>query len=208
MRPRLGIRDDEGVNTIRGMQIRSGAPSESRTLRTSWREFEGSPVTSFASIFQEHSGFVWRALLRLGVPTGDADDALQEVFLVVHRRLADYKDQGHMRAWLFSISRQIASHYHRAQKRRHERERYSIEHSAHLDQHEVLARREAEHLVNSFLERLDEPRRLVFYLSDIEGLPAPEIAGALGMNLNTVYGRLRQARARFEEAIQAFGRGE
>jgi RNA polymerase sigma-70 factor (ECF subfamily) len=164
-------------------------------------------VTALASIFQEHADFVWRALRRLGVPAGDVDDALQEVFLVVHRRLADYEDQGHMRAWLFSISRQIASHYHRAQKRRHDREQHSIERSAPLDQDQVLARREAEHLVNTFLEGLDEPRRLVFYLSDVEGLPAPEIAVALGMNVNTVYGRLRQARARFEEAVQAFGGG-
>ena len=60
------------------------------------------------------------------------------------------------------------------------------------------SKREAERLVSEFLDGLEEPQRLVFYLSDIEGLTAPEIASALEVNLNTVYGRLRQARKRFE----------
>ena len=64
-----------------------------------------------------------------------------------------------------------------------------------------MARREAETLVSAFLDELEEPQRLVFYLSDIEGLTAPEIAASLDVNLNTVYGRLRQARKRFEVAL-------
>jgi len=42
---------------------------------------------------------------------------------------------------------------------------------------------------------------MVFFLSDIEGLTAPEIAAALGVKLNTVYGRLRLARKRFEKVV-------
>ncbi len=49
---------------------------------------------------------------------------------------------------------------------------------------------------------------MVFYLSDIEGLTAPEIATALDVNLNTVYGRLRLARKRFERALALRARGE
>ncbi len=64
-----------------------------------------------------------------------------------------------------------------------------------------MARREAEQIVGSFLESLEEPQRMVFYLADIEGLTAPEIAAALEVNLNTVYGRLRQARKRFEQLV-------
>ena len=71
-----------------------------------------------------------------------------------------------------------------------------------------MARREAERIVTSFLEELDEPQRMVFYLSDIEGLTAPEIATALDVNLNTVYGRLRLARKRFERALALRARGE
>ena len=56
-------------------------------------------------------------------------------------------------------------------------------------------------MVRSFLDELDEPQRIVFYLADIEGLTAPEIVAAVGVNLNTVYARLRLARKRFERAM-------
>jgi RNA polymerase sigma-70 factor (ECF subfamily) len=151
-----------------------------------------------ARIFSDQADFVWRSLRRLGVPIADVDDAVQEVFLVVYRRIADYEDRGFMRAWLFSISRQVSSHYHRGVKRAEERQRGIVVGVTAPDVEEIVARREAEELVNSFLDELKEPQRSVFYLSDIEGLTVPEIAAALDVNLNTVYGRLRQARKRFE----------
>ena len=154
-----------------------------------------------ARVFSDQADFVWRSLRRLGVPLADADDALQEVFLVVYRRIADYEDRGFMRAWLFSISRQVSSHYHRGVKRTEERHRGLVPSGTASDAEELVARREAEQIVNGFLEELQEPQRSVFYLSDIEGLTAPEIAAALGVNLNTVYGRLRQARKRFEDVV-------
>jgi RNA polymerase sigma-70 factor (ECF subfamily) len=161
-----------------------------------------------AQVFAEHADFVWRSLRRLGVRAADVDDALQEVFLVVYRRVSEYEDRGLMRAWLFSISRQVASHYHRAATRAENRRQRLVVDAATPDAEELMARREAERVVTSFLEELDEPQRMVFYLSDIEGMTAPEIAAALEVNLNTVYGRLRLARKRFERALAQRARGE
>jgi RNA polymerase sigma-70 factor, ECF subfamily len=160
---------------------------------------EAAPI---AEVFSAHADFVCRSLRRLGVRSADVDDALQEVFLVVYRRLADYEDRGLMRAWLFSISRQVSGHYHRGFKRSQERERGLVVSVTAPDLEEIVALREAERIVDSFLEQLDEPQRLVFYLADVEGLTAPEIAAALSVNLNTVYGRLRKARQRFERVIE------
>lgn len=156
-----------------------------------------------AELFAEHADFVWRSLRRLGVPEADVDDALQEVFLVVHRRLAEYEDRGLMRAWLFAISRQVASHQRRGMSRTERRHRALVVDASHEDLEELMARREAVEAVNSFLDELDEPQRQVFYLADVEGLTAPEISAALGVKLNTVYGRLRLARKRFERLIKA-----
>ena len=166
------------------------------------------PSRQLEEVFAAHADFVWRSLRRLGVRFADVDDAVQEVFLVVYRRVADYEDRGLMRAWLFSISRQVASHYHRAASRAENRRQRLVVDAAAPDLEDVMARREAERIVTSFLEELDEPQRMVFYLSDIEGLTAPEIAAALDVNLNTVYGRLRLARKRFERALAERARGE
>ena len=151
---------------------------------------------------------MWRSLRQLGVPGVDVDDALQEVFVVVYRRLSDYEDRGLMRAWLFSITRQVARHYHRATTRAESRLRRLVVDVAAPDVEEMMARREAEDLVTEFLDGLEEPQRLVFHLADIEGLTAPEIAASLGVNLNTVYARLRSARKRFERVLALRAEGE
>jgi RNA polymerase sigma-70 factor (ECF subfamily) len=169
---------------------------------------EPSPAERIAQLFSLHADFVWRSLRGLGVPDADAEDAAQEVFLIVYRRLADYEDRGLLRAWLFSISRQVASHYRRGASRADRRHRALIADTADHDVEELLARREAAELVNAFLNELDEPQRTVFFLADIEGLTAPEIAAALGIKLNTVYGRLRLARKRFEKAVAKQEPGE
>jgi RNA polymerase sigma-70 factor (ECF subfamily) len=106
-----------------------------------------------------------------------------------------------MRPWLFTISRQVASHYHRGNKRTETRHQGLVLDTSGTDVEEALARREAEDVVRSFLDELDEPQRIVFYLSDIEGMRAREIAEAVGVNLNTVYARIRLARKRFEREI-------
>jgi RNA polymerase sigma-70 factor (ECF subfamily) len=161
-----------------------------------------------AQIFSEHADFVWRSLRRFGLAPMDADDALQEVFLVVYRRLGEYEECGLIRAWLFTISRQVAGHYRRSQARTERKQQaypapFAVE---DLDQH--LARREAVDVVNAFLETLDESQRDVFYLADVDGLTAPEIAAAVNVNINTVYSRLRLARRRFEQMLATRAQGE
>jgi len=127
---------------------------------------------------------------------------LQEVFLVVHRKLAGYQEVGSMRAWLFTISRQVASQHRRSRMRRERRESIPSPPMAPYDgPHEAAVRREAAAIVHEFLERLDQERALVFFLSDVEGMAATEIASSLSMNLNTVYSRLRATRMQFEEFI-------
>jgi RNA polymerase sigma-70 factor, ECF subfamily len=174
---------------------------EERMIGVVRRQDSDPLAEQIARVFSGQADFVWRSLRRLGVPIADVDDALQEVFLVVYRRIADYEDRGFMRAWIFSISRRVSSHYHRGAKRTEERRRGLVPDAAESDVEELVTRREAEQLVNGFLEELQEPQRSVFYLSEGEGLTAPEIAAALDVNLNTVYGRLRQARKRFEDVV-------
>jgi RNA polymerase sigma-70 factor (ECF subfamily) len=155
-------------------------------------------------IFNDHADFVWRSLRRLGLGDADAEDALQEVFLVVHRRLPDYEERGALRAWLYTISRQVAGHYHRSRTRLERREQAAqfIGEPYGSDPHEAALRAEAAATVNAFLSELDEPQAAVFHLSEIEGLSAPEVSTALGVKLNTVYGRLRLARKRFEDFLR------
>src|SRR5262245_12843858 len=137
-----------------------------------------------AELFDAHADFVSRALLRLGVPSADVEDSLQEVFLVVARRLDSDGERGAMRAWRFVITRPGPLHVLRARRRRPPEapEPISIE-----DPHASLVHKEAISFVNRFLEELDERLAQAFYLAEIEQFTAPEISAALGVNLSTVY---------------------
>ena len=159
----------------------------------------------FRAMYEAHVDFVWRNLRRLGVCDGDVDDKTQEVFVIAHRRFAEFEDRGHgPRAWLFQIVLRVASDARR-HKRRHPEdpdsgkllERESIE----PPQAEALARREALLRLDRALATIDVARRAVLVLHEVEEMTAPEIAQSLGIPLNTVYSRLRVARAELETAL-------
>lgn len=157
---------------------------------------------SLASLLHAHSSFVARALKRFGVADADVEDGLQEVFLVVAAKLGEYEERGAIRAWLFTIARQVATNARRAALRRDRRERERAPAQDSDNPHDQLVRTEAARFVQGFLESLDPAQADVFFLAEIEGLSAPEIAECVGVGVNTVYGRLRLARERFERALK------
>jgi RNA polymerase sigma-70 factor (ECF subfamily) len=75
-----------------------------------------------------------------------------------------------------------------------------------LGPHEALAKAEAARLVQRLLEELDDEKREVFVLAELEQLTAVEIAEALGVNASTVSSRLRAARRDFERAAERYRR--
>ena len=68
---------------------------------------------------------------------------------------------------------------------------------------EQVARSQAAAAIERFLAGLPSDQRVVFELFEIEGLRANEIAESLGVNINTIYTRLRVARQRFAAFVAA-----
>lgn len=152
-------------------------------------------------VYREHFGFVWALLRRLGVHDRDLEDVAQDVFVVVHRRLPQFEGRASIRTWLYAIAVRVAANYKR--KRRPDPEagdsmtsRLVAPSSSSPEEHAV--RSEAAVLLDQLLGRMDDKKRAVFVLSEIEGLSAPEIARIVGTNPRTVHSRLRAARSRFE----------
>lgn len=159
-------------------------------------------LVEFNLVFRTHYDFVWRVLRRSGLSEMEADDGVLEVFLVVARKLSDYQERGAMRAWLFAVARQVANHMRRADARRERRHAFADAPVPHPDPQQVVEQREAARALERFLEHLEEGQADVFYLSEVEGLSAPEIAAALDVPLSTVYGRQRLSRKRFERFVR------
>ena len=155
------------------------------------------------AIYRDHAAFVWRVLRRYGIDATTAEDLVHEVFLVVHRRLADFDGRSEMRSWLYGIARGVASNHRRGKTREQRRLRLVSQAIGEpLDPEASTKARQAADLVEGFLAELDDGKRAVFELSELEGLRGPEIAEMLELNVDTVYSRLRVARRRFAERIE------
>lgn len=156
-------------------------------------------------IFREEGAFVWRALRRLGVAPGDVDDACQEVFVVVYRRLDEWEGRGQLRSWLYGITIRVAAAHRR---KAHHRNEIPTEAPVGPDEASPTtpegeaADREALALLDRALDELDDDRRAVFVLYEVEGLEMPEIAEAVGCPLQTAYSRLHSARKDVERAMK------
>lgn len=158
---------------------------------------------AFEGVYSENVAFVFRTLRQMGVPEATLEDAVQNVFLVVHRRLSEFEGRASMRTWLFRIVRRVASDARRSVKRRGVPEPMDDSLAYGGTAPDTAAERnEAARQLAQLLEALDDDKRAVFVLAELEQMSAPEIAEALGVNLNTVGSRLRAARAAFEKALE------
>jgi RNA polymerase sigma-70 factor, ECF subfamily len=172
-------------------------------------------VPTFGEVYEAHVRFVWRTLRRLGVPDDDCDDASQDVFLVVHRKLREFRPEAPLKHWLFRITSRIAHDHWRSGRRKNPTEHGLIpvsgEEIAGLEQQspeDSAERARAAQLIRDVLLDLDEPQREVFILAELEQMTAPEIAEALEIPINTVYSRLRRARIEFEQVLSHRGEGQ
>jgi RNA polymerase sigma-70 factor, ECF subfamily len=167
---------------------------------------DSTPVAlDTASIFREHSAYVWRVLRRLGVHESDVGDVCQEVFVVVHRKLNEFEGRSQVRTWVYGICVRTAADYRKRAFHRRE-----IVTDAPPEQHsdeapdQTLAAKQARAKLDRILDELDQDKRAVFVLFEIEQLPMIEVASALGCPLQTAYSRLHAARALVTEAIRRF----
>lgn len=151
-----------------------------------------------AILYRTHARELWRALGRLGVPAAAVEDALHDLFIVVQRRLPEFEQRAAVRTWLYAIAIRIA----RKSRDRHRRDPGPIHDppSPRPGPDEALQEAEALRQLDALLAGLDEAKREVFVLHEVEELSAPQISAILGVPLGTVYSRLREARKSFNKA--------
>lgn len=155
-------------------------------------------------LFDEHAKYIWRALRHLGVPEADVEDICQEVWVTAHRKLPEFEGRSSIRTWLYGICLRTASDYRRSAYVR--RERPTAEPSpdgAPLSTAEFGSRVEARQALQALLELLDEEKRAVLVLYELEGFTMKEVAEIVETPLQTAYSRLYAAREALATAARA-----
>ena len=164
----------------------------------------GAGVPDLATVYGAHFRYVWRCLRSLGVRDAELEDALQDVFLVVQKRLSAFDGQVELRTWLYAIALRVARKYRSRTSREARRTDASLALEstlAHERAEGAAEQNERLSLARRALDALDDEKREVFVLARVEQMSAPEIASVIGIPLNTVYSRLRAARLAFDAEV-------
>jgi RNA polymerase sigma-70 factor (ECF subfamily) len=189
-------RDGSGGRAALTLQM---SPAVAHALESSADE---AMAHSFDDVYAENVAFVWRVLRTFGVDAAQIEDAVQDVFVVVHRRLREFEGRAAITTWLFAIARRVAS-AHRRKRAGDRTEELKEEPAGGADTFAELSRAQATAQVLAILDKMDEDKRVVFALVELEQLSVPEVARMVDCNLNTAYSRLRLARAACEAAVKA-----
>jgi RNA polymerase sigma-70 factor (ECF subfamily) len=158
----------------------------------------------FRAVYDAQVAFVWRTLRRFGVRDSAMKDAVQDVFVVVHRRLPEFTPRAQLSTWLFRICMRTARDHRRRAHVRHEvADEGAVEVCADsgATAAELVERREDLALFDAALEKLDFDQRAVFILFELEDMTGEAISETLEIPLGTVYSRLRLARQAFRRAV-------
>src|SRR4051794_22862726 len=90
---------------------------------------EGLPVhvkeaesLTFSAVYAEYFGFVWRSARGFGVRQGALDDVVQDIFVIVHRRLGEFEGRSTLRTWISGIVINVVRHYFRSLQRKNPEE--------------------------------------------------------------------------------------
>lgn len=157
-----------------------------------------------AELFRRHAPFVAKFVLRMGVPRSDLDDLMQEVFLIAHRAGGYTPGPAKPTTYLASIAFRLV---HTERRKRRVRsfietneERVQDAAGASNPEHAAVNKQRIEQLQRA-LDTLDEDKRAVFVLVELQGESVVSIAAALGIPVDTAHSRLRAARKLFREAV-------
>lgn len=160
-------------------------------------------VEAFEALYRAHAPRLYGVTCRL-VGVADAEDLLQEIFLLAHRKLGTFRGDAALGTWLYrlAINRCLD----------HLRTRAARPSPAALDATpDVVSGRDARPTeaavarmdLDRAIARLPDGYRTAFVLHDVEGFEHREIAGLLGVSEGTSKSQLHKARLRLRQLLSA-----
>jgi RNA polymerase sigma-70 factor (ECF subfamily) len=157
-----------------------------------------------AELLRQHYARVWRTLRQIGVDEACADDAAQEVFIVLSRRLADVRE-GSERSFLLGTAVRVAANHRRTGRVRHEvvdERAVAAQRDPEPNVEQLLDQKRMRRALDELLEGWPDEMRTAFVLFELEGLSVPEISELTDTKPGTVASRLRRARELFQSGVK------
>jgi RNA polymerase sigma-70 factor (ECF subfamily) len=168
---------------------------------------ESSVPLELGAVYREHADLVKRWALRLGGPSLDAEDVVHEVFLIVQRRLGEFRGEAKISTWLYRITLRVVRKQAARQKLGKWLKGLVGDFAQELPDldlgpYESMERQQAAHLVYRALDGLSHNHRAAVIMYELEGHSGEEIAELMGTKLATVWVWLHRGRAKFLERLR------
>jgi RNA polymerase sigma-70 factor, ECF subfamily len=162
------------------------------------RQAAEGDLRSFEEIYKAAAGFVYNVALRIVGNKEDAEEAAQDVFLTLYRKLSTFRFESSFKTWVYRITVNRAINL---AKSRPKAKMVEYEELPDTRQEKGEITREIDkaaqgEAIKELLSALQPEQRACLVLRDMEGLSYRQIAAALSVNINTVRSRLNRARER------------
>ncbi|NPA90742.1 MAG: RNA polymerase sigma factor [Chloroflexi bacterium] len=183
-------------------------------MGTSERDFverlkAGDP-SAYEELIENYADMVYRVTYRILQDPQDAEDAMQETFLTVYRRIPTFRGDAKFSTWLYRIATNTALDLIRTRQRKQgqdivwdesEEEGVPLPDEITPLPEELLLRQEVMELIEEGIAALSPKLRTAFVLYELEGLPMKEIASILGISENATKVRVHRARAQLQKFL-------
>lgn len=201
----MGLPDASGHRTGGKVTAASSLPSALASDGDLVAAVASGKLEALGELFERHEADLRTYVGRLGVSPSDGDDLVQATFLEVMRASHRFDARYSVRAWLFGIATIMVRRHRRSLANAAARVALwagVVRHDPALTPAEILEGDQATRKLRLALERLSQKKREVFVLVAIEGLRGEEVAGLLGIPVNTVWTRLHHARSALRAALE------
>jgi RNA polymerase sigma-70 factor (ECF subfamily) len=160
-------------------------------------------ANAIEELLRRHQGRVYGLAYRILGNRADAYDAMQEVFILLLRKLRSFRQEAAFTTWLHRLT--VNACYDLSRKRT--RAPQPVE-EIEAPQRDAIAAAEARVVIESAMSGLAIEHRTALTLREIYGLSYEEIAGATGVAVGTVKSRIARARAALADRLGVEGSGE
>ncbi|MEM9532182.1 MAG: sigma-70 family RNA polymerase sigma factor [Pseudomonadota bacterium] len=169
------------------------------------RALDGQPG-AFDLLVSRHERLVWHIVLRMTGSEADAADLVQEVFLCVFRKLAQYRFDASLATWIGRIAYSVAVRF--LERKRPTAANLDLDELAgsEAEPHRLAERSDAQATVELALEALPPVPRTIVSLYHLRGLDLAEIARLTDLPVGTVKSHLHRARRRMRQLLETMGK--
>lgn len=163
---------------------------------------------AFEVIFSRYVNRVYRQAFKLVGNEADAEDVVQEVFLLVYRKAQSFLGKSEFSTWLYRLTANAALTKLRQRKREkevsldeylpkfrkdgHHLVRPVVDWTQDIDK--FVAIKEYSQIIKEAMEQLSPMDKAAVMMSDMEEMSNPEISETLGISVQAVKARLHRAR--------------